>query len=712
MPNGTDLVPPSRHCARNAHGMNVRAWQSGITVLAAAGLVVAACAHVLAADDREECATTGSLDRSIAACARVIANDAETAANRAAAYKNRGNAYYSRKDYDRAIADYNEAIRLDPSQTLTYHVLAYVNRGIAAFDRKDYDRAIADFSEAIRLDPKFAVAYNRRGLAYLNKRDLDRAFTDFNEAMNLNPNLSAAYNNRGIVYERRNDLDLAFADYSEAIRRDPNNAFPYRNRGLLYARRYDYAAAVADYGEAIKHNHPALAQVYSNRGLAYKALGLTEEAIADFRKAQAIDPSDQTSKAQLAVIPPGAAPAAATSAEILKQEPPVGAIVTGQTVLVDDGSCPAGQIKQVTARNQITGQPRQRKCVEYAGSTAREAATERGSGETVATAMSRLSIGLPANVVAIAAVRQPLDDLGREPCDRLAITKLGLALGNVGRRREAAAAQLSFSAACGGHVPSLKSATSILLDLSDYAGATAAASELIKLEPFDAGGYNLRALAYDRGGSPKKAIDDYLTTIEMFENRANMPSDIYFAVARNYERLGQFCDAVSSVETWVALNPASNTSSRTQAIIADYTAKGKCESPGSRAEEVFRFPPQKNVVRLPVTVNGVRGTFILDTGATFVSFSEAFAQKAKVQIDPDSKVRMHTANGIVDAKRGHATTVQLRSLLAKDVAVVVHDAVRGSFGDGVDGLLGMSFLSRFKVSIDTQAVRIANRNAK
>jgi clan AA aspartic protease (TIGR02281 family) len=347
-----------------------------------------------------------------------------------------------------------------------------------------------------------------------------------------------------------------------------------------------------------------------------------------------------------------------------------------------------------------------------AGSTAREAATERGNDEAVATAMSRLSINLPASVAGIEAVRNPLDDLGREPCDRLAIVKLGLVLGNVGRRREAATAQLGFSAACGGHVPSLKSAARILLDLSDHAGATAAASGLIKLEPFDVSGYNLRAVAHDRGGSPKKAIDDYLTTIEMSENKGNLPSDIYFAVARNYERLGQFCDAESSVETWVALNPARNNSSRTQAIIADYTAKGRCESPGSRAEEVFRFPPQKNVVRLPVTVNGVRGTFILDTGATFVSFGEAFAQKAKVQIDQDSKLRMHTANGIVDAKRGRATTVQLRSLQAKDVAVAVHDQVRGSFGDGVDGLLGMSFLSRFKVSIDTQTIKIANRNAK
>ena len=653
-----------------AHAIKERVGPTGIVLLAAAGLVLATSVGVFAAGDREDCAATGNPDQSIAACARVIADNTETAANRAVAYKNRGNAYYNKKDYDGAIADYNEAIRLDPSQALNYRVLAYVNRARIYFDKKDYDRAIADDSEAIKLDPKLATAYNRRGVAYLNKRDLDRAFADYNEAINLSPNFAAAYNNRGGIHQRRNDFDLAFADYSEAIRRDPNYAIAYNNRGVIYARRYDYAGAIADYGEAIRHKHQNLAQVYNNRGLAHKALGLTEEAIADFNKAQAIDPSDRTSKAQLALISPGAAPAATISAETLKQEPPAGAL----------------------------------------GSTTREAATERGNGETVASAMSRLSINLPASVAGIEAVGKPLDDLGREPCDRLAIVKLGLALGNVGRRREAATAQLSFSAACGGHVPSLKSATSILLDLSDYAGATAAASELIKLEPFDASGYNLRALAYDRGGSPKKAIDDYLTTIELYGNKANLPGDIYLAVARNYEKLGQFCDAGSSVESWVALNPASNNSSRTQAIIADYTAKGRCESPGSRAEEVFRFPPQKGVVRLPVTVNGVRGTFILDTGAAFVSMKEAFAQKAKVQIDQDSKVRMHTANGIVDARRGRATTVQLRSLQAKDVAIIVHD-FRGSL-DGVDGLLGMSFLSRFKVSMDTQSVRIASRNAK
>ena len=41
----------------------------------------------------------------------------------------------------------------------------------------------------------------------------------------------------------------------------------------------------------------------------------------------------------------------ASAAQILKQEPAMGALREGQVVLVDDGSCPAGQIKRVVGGN-------------------------------------------------------------------------------------------------------------------------------------------------------------------------------------------------------------------------------------------------------------------------------------------------------------------------------------------------------------------------
>ena len=37
--------------------------------------------------------------------------------------------------------------------------------------------------------------------------------------------------------------------------------------------------------------------------------------------------------------------------QILKEEPPLGALREGQTVMVDDGSCPKGQVKLVVGGN-------------------------------------------------------------------------------------------------------------------------------------------------------------------------------------------------------------------------------------------------------------------------------------------------------------------------------------------------------------------------
>jgi clan AA aspartic protease (TIGR02281 family) len=325
--------------------------------------------------------------------------------------------------------------------------------------------------------------------------------------------------------------------------------------------------------------------------------------------------------------------------------------------------------------------------------------------------MERLAINVPMDIAGRDPVRRHLGELSRERCDQQAIADLGSALDKAGYRREAATAHIRFSATCGGHAPSLRMAANILLRLSDYPGAVRVASNLISLEPFSDSGYFLRALAYDRSGSPQKAIDDYVTAIELFGNKEKISSRGYFGLARSYEKLGQFCDAITPIEAWIALNPANNDTGQTRAMIADYAKKGNCAIAAGK-EEIFAVSRPYNHVKLPVSVNGIRGNFLLDTGATFVSLKNVFAQKAKVQIDQESAVRLHTANGISEGKRGRAAMIELRSLQAKDVPIVIQDDAKVTYGDGVDGLLGMSFLSRFKVTIDTHQVKISPRNAR
>jgi hypothetical protein len=55
-------------------------------------------------------------------------------------------------------------------------------------------------------------------------------------------------------------------------------------------------------------------------------------------------------------------------AEILRREPPMGSLKLGQVVLVDDGACPRGQLKQVTGgdHRKVGGSQlieRRRRCV-------------------------------------------------------------------------------------------------------------------------------------------------------------------------------------------------------------------------------------------------------------------------------------------------------------------------------------------------------------
>jgi aspartyl protease family protein len=325
----------------------------------------------------------------------------------------------------------------------------------------------------------------------------------------------------------------------------------------------------------------------------------------------------------------------------------------------------------------------------------------------VAGTLARLGIDLPGTVTANPSVRGPLEQLSREKCDQDAILHLGAALDSAGYRREAAVAQVNFSSQCGGFAPALRGAVNKLLKLSDYTTAETIASDLIRLEPHADEGYFLRALARDGNKSFKGAIDDYITAIELFGNKDNISSISYYRMALDYEKLGQFCDAMLPLEQWVAIDPARHDSSRVEAMLSDYAAKGGCAAATSGGVEKFPAARLGGVVKVPVVVNNVPGTFILDTGAAFVSLKDSFAKKAKVEIEPGSMVHLHTANGIAEGQRGRADTIELRSLKAKSVPVVVEADSAAAYGDGVDGLLGLSFLSRFNVTIDGHTVRIA-----
>lgn len=95
------------------------------------------------------------------------------------------------------------------------------------------------------------------------------------------------------------------------------------------------------------------------------------------------------------------------------------------------------------------------------------------------------------------------------------------------------------------------------------------------------------------------------------------------------------------------------------------------------------------------TINGrARGTFLLDTGATYCVLEPHLA--SDLGIDGEETIRVHTANGVVEAPVVELQSIAVGDSKARDVRAVVHKAV----GPPLDGVIGLNFLNQFSYSID------------
>ena len=340
--------------------------------------------------------------------------------------------------------------------------------------------------------------------------------------------------------------------------------------------------------------------------------------------------------------------------------------------------------------------------------TASAQVVDAPEAETKAT-LDRLGIDLPFEVTSRYRIAIKIDQLQREPCDQKAIFEPRKELEIAGYRREASNALLSFAEHCGGNVTALRAAANVLLDISDYAKVIEVANMIIKVEPYGDNAYYLRARAHEGLKNHENVIADYITTIELFGDKQYISRGVYFRTSDAYAALGRYCDALMPVEAWIALNPSRNDTSQTRAMISDLSEKGKCATQMSGSEETIAIAGGTKVITVDASVNGVRGRFLLDTGATFLSLRKSFATLAKVSMQDDDAIQLHTANGFAKATLGRADAVKLGKIQARNVAVAVQADSDGLYGRGIGGLLGMSFLSRFDIRMDARSVRIRPR---
>lgn len=152
----------------------------------------------------------------IVGCTRAIESGKYAGKDLAKAYLFRCKAHGRTGDIDLALADIEQAIRLNPNDSIVVG-----GRGDIYLVKKDYQHALADYTKATSLDPNNALAFVGRGMAHIATRDLDSAIADFEQAVQVQPTSALALYWRGIAKRLKGDAAAAEADIASAKKIDP-----------------------------------------------------------------------------------------------------------------------------------------------------------------------------------------------------------------------------------------------------------------------------------------------------------------------------------------------------------------------------------------------------------------------------------------------------------------------------------------------------------
>jgi clan AA aspartic protease (TIGR02281 family) len=291
--------------------------------------------------------------------------------------------------------------------------------------------------------------------------------------------------------------------------------------------------------------------------------------------------------------------------------------------------------------------------------------------------------------------------VAREPCDRGRIVELANRLATTGSSREALEAAAGFFRRCGDH-PRLRWITyGAHRQLGEWDAAAAEATRLIDQDRYDRDYWGWRGLVYEAKGDHPRAIADYRQALALAPDLLGVP----FNLANLYERTGRPCEAIFPLEQFLHHHPAVPNAGQVRQRILALHDSGKCGGYAAKGRAVVEVGGGSPGIMAIVTVNRRhRGRFLIDTGASYVAVSAAFARGIGLETG-EGTVLVQTANGPVTARPITLDAVAVQGASAARVSALVMESLPSE----LDGLLGLSFLSRFELKLNRQRGRLELR---
>lgn len=228
----------------------------------------------------------------------------------------------------------------------------------------------------------------------------------------------------------------------------------------------------------------------------------------------------------------------------------------------------------------------------------------------------------------------------------------------------------------------------------DYQSAMKAFKQVLQRDESNANAHYYLGLALDNLGMSTEAASQYQWVVRQ-SHQARITD---FALAR-LTAMGVTASESLAPETNLAsigLNAASQAAVEMGMLPTVYH--------GSTSQVAVPLKNSRNALMVDAVLSQhsrqADGSFIIDTGATYTSISGQMADALGLDLENCEKVAITTANGRIEVPKVIIETLSVNGLEARNVEATVIPVRQGS---SFSGLLGLSFIRQFVLTIDPQA---------
>jgi tetratricopeptide (TPR) repeat protein len=211
-------------------------------------------------------------------------------------HANLGSVYQKKRQFDQALQQYNAAEHFaeqDPRTPFDVKKQIRLNLGTLFQAQKRYDLALKAYDTVLQVDPNHLMANYYKATLLEESGNTDGALQAYNKVLSIDPNNKAAQDKLLALAKQQTDPAKLAVGLKQYADRFPNNATVQAQIGEEFHQRKNLNDAAYYYKRAIQLD-PNLASAWANLGAVYQAQGKDEDSAEAFQKAKALDPNNTT----------------------------------------------------------------------------------------------------------------------------------------------------------------------------------------------------------------------------------------------------------------------------------------------------------------------------------------------------------------------------------------------------------------------------------